>query len=550
VSQNPSSDVSNRTEHTVRTNIASVVSAVVLVVALLAPGLIDSGSPLALLRIPVEGVLALVILALIPSRIARRIVAFFFAVVFVLAIISAAFDRGFTTTVGQPFNVLTGWPELLDAYGVLRDSTGTFWAIVILILLALATVGSILVVAASLLQLDSVVRRHRRTALISASALTAGWIVVGLIGAQIVPGEPLAASDTIGTVVTKTNQVLAANADQAAFEKSVKAPDPYAQMPASSLLTSLKGKDVIIAFIESYGQVAVQNTFYSKGVDKVLRKGNAALAANGYQERSAFLTSSTFGGISWLAHSTLQTGLWIDSQQKYDQVTDGNRFTLSDAFKNAGWNTISDVPSDAAPWPIGKSFYHYATEINSQDVGYEGPRFSYARIPDQFTWEYFQTHELATPHKPLMAEIDFVSSHTPWTPLPHEVPWSAVGNGSVYDPQPAEGQSPSVVWQSQHDVQKLYGQSVQYTMSTLFSFLTTFNDPNLVMVVLGDHQPWTEVSGVGANHNVPISIISKDPSVISDISSWNWQKGMLPSPSAPLWRMDTFRNRFLAAYSH
>jgi hypothetical protein len=105
-----------------------------------------------------------------------------------------------------------------------------------------------------------------------------------------------------------------------------------------------------------------------------------------------------------------------------------------------------------------------------------------------------------------------------------------------------------VVWQNPKNVQRLYGESVQYTMSTLFSFLTTFDDPNLVLVVLGDHQPARIVSGQHANHDVPISIISKDPSVISRIDSWKWQPGVFPSPSAPVWRMDAFRDRFLTAY--
>jgi hypothetical protein len=85
-------------------------------------------------------------------------------------------------------------------------------------------------------------------------------------------------------------------------------------------------------------------------------------------------------------------------------------------------------------------------------------------------------------------------------------------------------------------------------MGTLFSFLTTYHDPNLVLVVLGDHQPATEVSGAGANHNVPISIISADPAIMDRISSWGWEPGMLPSPSAPLWRIDEFRDRFLTAF--
>jgi hypothetical protein len=32
------------------------------------------------------------------------------------------------------------------------------------------------------------------------------------------------------------------------------------------------------------------------------------------------------------------------------------------------------------------------------------------------------------------------------------------------------------------------------------------------------------------------------------ISSWGWDDGMLPSPDAPVWRMDAFRDRFLTAF--
>lgn len=56
------------------------------------------------------------------------------------------------------------------------------------------------------------------------------------------------------------------------------------------------------------------------------------------------------------------------------------------------------------------------------------------------------------------------------------------------------------------------------------------------------------MSGHSSNHVVPISIISKDPSVFHAISAWHWQPGMLPSPDAPLWRMSAFRNRFLDAF--
>ncbi|NUU05087.1 hypothetical protein [Leifsonia sp. C5G2] len=524
-----------------------VLAAVVVVLACLAPGLIASDSLLALVRIPLEGVLALVLLLLLPWRRARRIVAVLLAIALVVSALLAALDRVFASTVGRPFDPVGGWKELGDGYGVVSDSTGPVGAAALVALLGVAAFAAVALLAAALLRVTRLLAPRRSPALIGATGVTAGWLVVALVGAQLVPGEPVAAADTVSTGIAKTREAVETVGAQAALARQTGS-DPYAQVPASDLLTGLRGKDVIVAFVESYGQVAVQGTGFSPGVDAVLRDGTAQLTAQGYSQRSAFLTSSTFGGISWLAHSTLQTGLWIDSQQKYDQVTSSDRFTLSAAFRKAGWRTVSDVPSDTKPWPVGRSFYHYDELLNATDVGYQGPKFSYARIPDQYTLAHFQQRELAKPHSPVMAEIDLVSSHTPWTPLPQVVPWDAIGDGSIYDPQPAQGLPPSVVWRDPKHVQQLYGESVQYSLRSLFSFLGAVDDPNLVLVVLGDHQPASVVSGAGANHDVPISIVAKDPAVIDRISSWKWEPGMLPSPSAPVWRMDAFRDRFLSAF--
>jgi hypothetical protein len=90
---------------------------------------------------------------------------------------------------------------------------------------------------------------------------------------------------------------------------------------------------------------------------------------------------------------------------------------------------------------------------------------------------------------------------------------------------------------------------VQYSLQALTSWVTELDDPNLVLILLGDHQPTTIVSGAGANHEVPISIVARDPAVFSQIASWGWQDGLLPGPSAPLEPMDAFRDQFLGAFS-
>jgi hypothetical protein len=82
----------------------------------------------------------------------------------------------------------------------------------------------------------------------------------------------------------------------------------------------------------------------------------------------------------------------------------------------------------------------------------------------------------------------------------------------------------------------------------MLSFVQHYGKKNLVLVVVGDEQPLPIVSGQGASHDVPISIIAHDPSVLKRISGWGWQPGLLPSPKATVWRMSAFRDRFLTAY--
>ena len=214
--------------------------------------------------------------------------------------------------------------------------------------------------------------------------------------------------------------------------------------------------------------------------------------------------------------------------------------------RKAGWHTVADDPTDGPIWLPGTQFYHYDQLYNGSNVGYRGPKFSYSPMPDQYVLSRFQRDELAPGHKPVMAEIDLTSSHVPWAPLPHMVPWNKVGDGSVFDPQPAQSESVSQVWRDNNIVKQFYG---KYSMTALTSWVTELHDPNLVLILYGDHQPHTAVSGGGANHDVPISIITRDPSVLRQISSWHWQNGLLPGRGAPLEPMDAFRNQFLSTFN-
>jgi hypothetical protein len=516
--------------------------------ALVTPNRLDRLSEGALLRIPVEGLVVVGIGLLLPPR-ARRIMAAVVGTLLGVLVIAKILDIGFIAALDRPFNPVTDLVDFGPAVGVLNDSVGPVWTVVA-VLGALLLVASIpVLLALAVVRLTSFAAQHRKTSVRTLAGLAAAWLVCAVVGVQFVAHEPVASRSAADLAYNHARAVDTAIRDQHTFKAALTAKDAFGVKPGKDLLTGLSGKDVIVAFVESYGRVAVQGTSFSNPVDAVLNAGTEKLRAAGYSTRSAYLTSPTFGGLSWLAHSTFQSGLWIDNQRRYNDLVGSSRFTLSDAFKRAGWRTVGDVPSDKGNWPQGKSFYHYDQIYNASNVGYKGPKFSYAAMPDQYILSAFQRMELTQPHhKPVMAEIDLVSSHTPWAPLPRMVAWDQVGDGSIFNGMPAQGQSPKALWRHASQVQAAYGQSVQYSLNALISFVQTFHDPNLVLLVLGDHQPATIVSGSNPGHDVPITIIAHDPRVMDQIASWGWEDGMLPSPSAPVWPMDAFRNRFLTAF--
>jgi phosphatidylglycerophosphate synthase len=529
--------------------LAITVLAVVLVWGdLLAPDRTWQFTPAAFARIPVEALVLVAAALVLPPR-PRRIVATIAGILFGLLIIDKILNLQFYATVDRAFNPVSDWGSIGPAIGVVRDSLGTALTDIALVAVCIGFILLVGAITASTIHITAVAALHRRGAIRGLAVLTAIWGLCAGLSLQLISGSPVASASAAGLAVAQVRAAQAALSDPRVFEQAIHSPDPEATVPASDVLTGLRGKDVIIAFVESYGQVAVRGTSFSPGIDAVLRQRTASLARAGWSAQSAWLTSPTFGGISWLAHSTLQSGLWVDSNQRYGELVASSRFTLSDAFHKAGWHTVADDPSDNQPWAIGTSFYHYDQTYNRHNVGYHGPTFSYASMPDQYTLAEFQRLELAPGHKPVMAEIDLVSSHTPWAPLPTMVPWNKIGNGSIFDPMPARSESPTAVWRNASTVRQFYGRSIQYSLQALTSWVTELNDPNLVLILLGDHQPHTTVSGAGASHEVPISIIARDPSVFTQIASWHWQHGLLPGPGAPLEPMDAFRSQFLGAFS-
>ncbi len=526
----------------------TVLALALLWFTLLLPERIYQFSFEAFVRIPIE-LLVLVAVALVLPTWPRRIVAAVAGFLFGVLIFAKFLNMGYYDLLDRAFNPVTDWTEIAQAKGVLQDAIGAKLTNVLAVVLVIGLILILAAIIAAAIHIAAVAARHRRGAVRGLAALTAVWGLSAGLSLQLIPGSPIASTSETGLAVDQVRATQAALADPRIFGQAIHSPDPEAAVPASDLLTGLRGKDILIVFVESYGQVAVQGTSFSPGVDAVLRQQEGMLTQAGWSTESAWEGSPTSGGVSWLAHSTVQSGLWVNSQQRYDELLASQRFTLSDAFKKAGWHTVADDPSDNTTWTPGTTFYHYDQTYNRLNVGYHGPSFSYSSMPDQYMYAEFQRLELTPGHQPVFAEIDTTSSHTPWVPLPSMVPWNEVGDGSVFDSQRGTAAEVARVWSNTNTVRQYFGQSIQYSMTALTSWVTELNDPNLVLFLVGDEQPHSTVSGNAPNNEVPISIITRAPLVLKQMSSWHWQNGLLPTSGAPLEPMDAFRNQFLNTFS-
>jgi phosphatidylglycerophosphate synthase len=524
----------------------TVLAAVAVWVVLVAPYQPKDFTLNAFFRIPLEGLVLIAVAAFLP-RTPRRVLAVSCGLVLALVVVLKVINYEMFTLYDRPYDPLGDTTQLGNGIETLRSLVGGAETKLIEVGAVLGTVVLAVVLALAMLRLTRVAAEHRRWALRATGALAAVWALCFAVGAQLLSHTPIASTLSASLVVNEVGALRADIHDRSVFAAQINH-DPERNIPANQLLTSLRGKDVLLVFIEAYGQQAVEGRSFSPEVDAALADGNKRLASAGFSSRSGFLDSATYGGISWLAHSSLQAGLWVDNQDRYNQLISAKRFTLAQAFKEAGWRTVADDPSNDRPWPQGKAFYHYDQIYNRYQVGYHGPTYTYASMPDQYMFSALQRLELSKPHRqPLFAEVDTISSHMPWNRIPHEIAWNQVGNGSIYNKLPMIHET-GAFWSTPKRVQAAYGTSIVYALNTLTSFVQHYGNKNLVMIVLGDHQPLPIVSGTNSNHDVPISIITHDPNVLKQIGSWDWNAGLKPNTNAPVWPMNAFRNKFLAAY--
>jgi len=365
-------------------------------------------------------------------------------------------------------------------------------------------------------------------------------VLVLRVGQGVGASLPLRFSDTVSQAYVRELSELAYEMSGAGL-KSLAPPTKL-----SSDLSLVTGADVFLVFLESYGTVSWDQPEFvaelSNSRDLFVRD----ITETGRSVVSARVESTTFGGESWLAHISLLSGTEVRDPGTNKRLMAQDRDTLVKVFGRNGYRTVAVMPGLQRGWPQGK-FYGFDDIYDHSRLDYQGPPFGWWDLNDQFALARLDQLEVAShERRPVFVFFSTVTSHAPFVPTPPYQPdWKRVLSGRPYDEKSLDR-----AWSDYPDWLNLgpsYIKALRYAYETIGGYFRLRQDRDIIMILAGDHQPPSLVSGEGASWDVPVHVVASRPEVLERLRRHAFVDGLAPT-SEKIARMDTLLPMLLDAF--
>ena len=480
--------------------------------------------------VPEVGLLAL--LAAWPF--ARRSVALQWALAGVLTFLAAALlgDALVRAVYGRPLDVLLD-PLLLGAgFHLIAGSLGTWAAVLASVLAAAGVVGTLWVMRAML-----------GRGLAGASPVTAlaiGLVALGMLAVNLrAPDRGFVRPAVIEMAQAQAGQVRDTLAEHDALLARAASPEMAARP-----VPMLEGRDVVVVFIESYGASALDQPRYADTLRPVLADAEAELAAAGLASVSTRMASPIRGGQSWLAHASALAGQPVDNNYWYSLLLESGQDFLTDDLRATGHTPLVVAPAIVQDWPEAEALGFDAV-YPAAALDYRGPSSGWVGIPDPYTLHRYGRIIRPRHEGPVFAMLLLISSHAPWSPNPPLPDDPAVLDRD--DPWPDWGaprHDPLAYWRDTDRLRERYPRSLAYSLQAVFDWAARDLPDDALLVVLGDHQPATLITGPDAGWDVPVHFVSGDPALLSALAEGAGRRGLEPPPpDADPPGLETLRDR-------
>jgi hypothetical protein len=293
-----------------------------------------------------------------------------------------------------------------------------------------------------------------------------------------------------------------------------------------------------LMMVEAYGEVLATSDA-APAYRALMQRVAEQLARAGFYARTAYSTSPVHGGTSWFAISTVHTGTLIDSGVPYNmlQFAGPKVPSLTRYFAANGYHTYTLQPGSNDHAGLKRvDIYNYDVLVDAVNLRYPGFAYGWGIMPDQWAWWQFMHRDgwFKQPGQPYFLYSMCVSTHWRWQRVPpyvHDV--HAFEQQDKYVEPPHDPTWPPIPEAANiaTELRRNYFKSIEYEWRVMLDVLEAEKSDDVVIAILGDHQPGLEpdVPG-GVNKNTPLHMISRDPEFIESFAQAGFQPGMYAKP--------------------
>lgn len=306
-------------------------------------------------------------------------------------------------------------------------------------------------------------------------------------------------------------------------------------------LPALAGRDVYIVFVESYGVSALDRPRHAADILPRLSRLEGGLAAADLRALSGRIAAPIRGGQSWLSHATFLSGLEIDNNLWYRRLLSLDIDLMTSDFRATGHVPVAVAPAIVRAWPEAARL-GFERVYAAADLGYEGPRLGWVTMPDEYTLHAFSQRLRPAIEGPVFAHIALISSHWPWAPVIEPLPEPGkIGRGRVFERFEAGASEVLSLASDPAALRAAYGRSVGYSLEVVFRWAERRLPSDALLIVLGDHQPTSLITGRQASAAVPIHVVSGDPDLLQGFDRRGFSEGLVPDSAGPSAGMEELR---------
>jgi len=236
--------------------------------------------------------------------------------------------------------------------------------------------------------------------------------------------------------------------------------------------------------------------------------------------------------------STVHTGTLIDRPVPYAalQLVGARVPSITNFFANQGYRTHTLQPGSSERAGLKRlDIFNHDVVVDATALAYDGWQYGWGAIPDQYSWGLFRDRWFARPPEPYYVYYMAVSTHWAWEGVPPYVRDYRTLEQYDVPPEYSEKRWPKVagVKKIRSDLRREYFRSIEYEWRLLLDVLEADQSREIVVVIVGDHQPRLESDAPGAvTMHSPVHVLSRDAAFVERFAEQGFEPGLYVKPGS------------------